>query len=195
MGGDVSVYEAAVAELDSAAPPPIQLFELDLVERGRAWALAADGERSRAPAALFGRSARRRRRLFVVEAMLRHDLARLGEAQSQQVRLGVLAERIDGELAAALADHAAHWCPAPARRSSRRARFVELGVDLLAAEAALAAAAPINAEGCGGERPTARLARRLIVACGGGSPAMQVELGLVVLTAASGRWPPSRLGG
>ena len=64
MGGDLSRCEAAVAELDSTAPPPIQMFELDLIERGRGMGarrrrgtVASNGR----PA--FGHSARRRRRV------------------------------------------------------------------------------------------------------------------------------------
>jgi DNA-binding CsgD family transcriptional regulator len=186
MGGDLSQSEAAVADLDTTAPPPIRMFELDLIERGRAWALAAGGERSRAMAALdsaFRRAADDE--LFVVEALLRHDLARLGEAQSQLDPLGELAERIDGDLVAALADHCSALVSGSGQALETAAhRLVELGVDLVAAEAALDAAA---AHRRGGLRrraaECASLAQRLIVACEGAhSPAMRVDRELVSLT-------------
>jgi DNA-binding CsgD family transcriptional regulator len=186
MRGDRSECEAAVAELDSAAPPPIHLHELDLVERGRAWALAAGGERTSALAGL--RSAARRAaeaELVVGEALLRHDVVRLGDARSELDRLGELSERIDGELSTVLTDH----CNAVVSGSGTALetvahRFAELGVDLIAAEAALDAAAAHRREGL--RRRAAEcdgLARRLIEVCEGAqSPAMRIDLGFTSLT-------------
>ena len=187
MRGDLAECDAAVAALGSAAPPPIQMFELDLVERGRAWALAARGERSTAVADM--RVAAQRAAdagLMVAEALLRHDLVRLGEARSQQDRLGELAQLIDGELAPALADHCrAVLSGSGTALESVARRFAELGVDLVAAEAAIDAAA---AHRSGGFRRRAAecdaLAHRLIVACEGArSPAMRVDLEFAALTA------------
>ena len=156
------------------------------MERGRAWALAAGGERSKALAGL--RSAAERAadlELVVIEAVLRHDLARLGEARSEEGRVRELAELIDGELVAALAEHcrvlssgSGHALEAAARR------FAALGVDLVAAEAALDAAAAYRGEGL--RRRAAEcdaLAHRLISDCGGArTPAMRDDLGVVELT-------------
>jgi DNA-binding CsgD family transcriptional regulator len=187
LSGDRSETEAAVTELESTPPSPIQLFELDLIERGRAWALAARGERTRALAALAraaGRAAEGE--LFVVETMLRHDLIRLGDAGSQQHRLATLAEQIGGELSAAMAEHALAVVAGSAKSLEAAAdRFAELGVDQVAAEAALEAAAAYRREGLRRRASECEgLAQRLISACGGvRSPAMRMELELVELTA------------
>ena len=187
MGSDPSVSNTALAELDSAGPPPIQLFELDFIERGRAWALAASGGRSSATAVLRGAAARAADTgLFVTEALLRHDLARFGEAQSQLDRLGELGERVDGALVPALSEHCQALVSASGTALESAAnRLAGLGVDLVAAEAALDAAAVYRSEGL--RRRAAdcdALAARLIGACGGvRSPAMRVDLRFVSLTA------------
>jgi DNA-binding NarL/FixJ family response regulator len=186
MRGDLHECDAAVAALGSSPPPPIQLFELDLVERGRAWTLAARGERTTAVASLQSAAQRAAdASLAVTEALLRHDLARLGEARAQHDRLTELAGTVDGELTDVLAEH----CRALVSRSGAAlevvaGRLEELGVDLIAAEAALDAAAAHRRDGL--RRRAAEcegFAHHLIVNCDGArSPAMRMDLGLTTLT-------------
>jgi DNA-binding NarL/FixJ family response regulator len=185
MRGDQLVGRAAVAELDAVGPPPIQLFELDLIERGRAWALAAGGQRSTAVVGLQHAARQAADDGLVAEMLLRHDLARLGQARSQLDRLDELAEQFDGALAPALAAHCRALVSGSGEALERVAlRFAELGFDLVAAEAALDAAAAHRREGLR-RRATEcdSLAQQLIVACEGArSPAMRVELEFVALT-------------
>ncbi len=186
MSGDLARCEVALAALGSAAPPPIQLFELDLVERGRAWALAAAGERTAAVAHLRSAAGRAAdAELVVAEALLRHDLVRLGDARSQQDHLSALVERIDGELTAVLAAHCrALISGSGAAIEDVAHRFAELGVNLVAAEAALDAAGAHRSDGL--RRRAAecdRWAQQMIAACEGvRSPAMRIDLGFVALT-------------
>ena len=186
MRGDAGECADAVAELASAELPPVQLFELDLVERGRAWEMVATGERTRGLIAL--RSAADRASaagLVVVEALLRHDLARLGDAKSEADRLAELAPRIDGALAGVLAAHAGALVSGDGHELAAVSdRFAALGADLLAAEAAVDAAAALRVAGLRRKAAEyASLAERLMESCGDvRSTAMPVELDLVALT-------------
>ncbi len=180
---------AALAELDklaSRAPLPRQMLELDMVERGRAWTAAACGERSEAIVVLRAAAARAAdTEQLVVEAFLRHDLARLGEARAEQRRLVDLAERIDGELVPVLADHARALAAGGAGPLEAVAnRLAELGVALVAHEAATDAAAAWRAEGHRRRAAACdELARGLASACDGArSPAARAESGHVALT-------------
>jgi DNA-binding CsgD family transcriptional regulator len=105
--GDRLAAEAVVTELASHPPLATMILELDLVERGRAWAQFAAGEHSSAAATL--RAAAQQAMAteqLVAEAWLRHDLVRLGQARSEQPRLAELASMIDGVLINNLAEHA-----------------------------------------------------------------------------------------
>jgi DNA-binding NarL/FixJ family response regulator len=122
----------------------------------------------------------------VTEVLLRHDLARLGDAAAQRGRLDALADEIDGELAPALAAHTdALVVGAGQSLEAAAARLADLGVELIAAEAALDAAAAYRAEGLRRRAAEAdALARRLLVSCGvDRTPAMRTDLGPVSLTA------------
>jgi DNA-binding CsgD family transcriptional regulator len=175
-----------LAELTSLAPSPRQMLELDLVDRGRAWTAAACGERSEAIAVLRAAAARAAdTEQFVAEAFLRHDLVRLGEAHAELSRLVDLSERIDGDLIAALADHArALAVSSGARLEDAANRLAATGALLIAHEAATDAAAAWRAEGH--RRRAAACderARRLASACEGArSPAIRADVGLVALT-------------
>lgn len=187
MSANTAECEAALADLDSVPVAPVQLLELDLVERGRAWAALARGGRSQAMGEL--RSAAQRAAddgLRVTEALLRHDLARLGDAGAQRGRLAELAGEIDGELVPALEAHAdALFTGAGRALEAAAERLAELGVELIAAEAALEAAAAYRSEGLRRRAAEAdALARRLLVSCGAErTPTMHTDLGLVALTA------------
>jgi DNA-binding CsgD family transcriptional regulator/tetratricopeptide (TPR) repeat protein len=186
MGSARTESAAAVAELATLDPSPRQMLELDLVERGRAWTAAANGEKSEAVAVLRAAAARAADTdQLVVEALLRHDVARLGDARAEQRRLAELAERIDGDLVPALAEHAralASGAAAPLEAAANR--LVELGAALVAQEAAFGAAAAWRA---GGFRRRAaacdELGRRLAADCESArSPAARAEIPSVALT-------------
>jgi DNA-binding CsgD family transcriptional regulator len=110
--------------------------------------------------------------LLVDEAMLRHDLVRLGHARAERERLVHLAERIDGDMVPALAGHADAVLAGSGRALEDAARrLADLDVDLIAAEAALGAADAYRREGlrrraaeCG------QLAHQLIESCEGVRP-------------------------
>ena len=186
MASDGAAGEAAVAELGSTEPS-VQLFELDLVERGRAWTAAARGERS-AAASMLTTAARQaaERELFVVEAALRHDLVRLGNPTPEVARLAELADVIDGDLTPTMAAHASALVRAvPDELDAVARRFAALGVDLLAAEAALDAAAGFRRSGLTRRAAESEgWARQLLATCGVvRTPAMRVRLDVTELTA------------
>ena len=187
MSSDRGGSEAAVAELATLAQLPVQLHDLDYVERGRGWAHAADGERSRAVHTFRDAADQAADRgLLVIESLLRHDLVRFGEVRAERERLAELASLVGGALIPALADHADALLTGagPSLEMSAR-RLAELGADLIAGEAALDAA---DAHRRQGYRLRAadcdELARRLVARCEGcRSPVSRPDLGLVVLTA------------
>ena len=101
LSGDRDGARAARDHLDAIESTGTQILELDLVERGRAWQELAAGEstrgadRLRAAADLAAGTDQ-----FAVEAVLRHDLIRLGDAGPSAARLTELAALIGGELIA-----------------------------------------------------------------------------------------------
>jgi DNA-binding CsgD family transcriptional regulator len=177
---------AELTELNSQAPAPRQMLELDLVERGRAWMAAAAGERSGAIALLRAAAARAAgTEQLVVEAFLRHDLARMGEAQAEQRRIVALAEQIDGDLVPALADHARALARGAAEPLEAAAhRLAGLGAALIAHEAAADAAAAWRADGHRRRAAACdELAQRVAADCEGArSPTARGETGYVPLT-------------
>jgi DNA-binding NarL/FixJ family response regulator len=140
---------AVVGELDALDPSPVQLFELDLVERGRAWSSAAAGATTDAVAVLRAAAeAARESEQLVVEAQLRHDIARLGDARAEQDRLTELAEVVDGDLVTALADHARARVSGDAAALEAAAHSLAgVGAVLVAREAAIEASAAWRADG------------------------------------------------
>ena len=169
MIGNDEAATAALAELDGLRADWMMIFEPDLVDRGRAWALVAGGAVSSACQQL--RSAADRAAAvenWVAEARLLHDLARLGDPRGASTRLSELAEVIDGALVHVMAAHAAALVGgAGDGLEAVSQRFDELGAALLAAEAATAAATALKAEGSS-RRSTAcaRRAAELVQACG-----------------------------
>jgi DNA-binding CsgD family transcriptional regulator len=149
MAGHLAAASAALAELDEIPPVSPTMFDADLIDRGRAWAWAAAGQESRARAAL-GQAAQRAEVscLWVAEAHLLHDIARLGAPDLTAGRLAELAEITDGSLIGHLADHAAALVRASAPDLDHAAEgFEAAGAWLLAAEARTAAAVTYRAEG------------------------------------------------
>jgi DNA-binding CsgD family transcriptional regulator len=177
---------AAVAELATLAPSPRQMHELELVERGRAWMAACNGEKSEAIAVLRAAAARAADTdQVVVEALLRHDVARLGDPRAEQHRLAELGALIDGEFIPALAEHARALASGSAASLEAAAnRLAEFGAALIAYEAALDAAAAWRTEGFGRRAAACdELGRRLAAQCEGvRSPAARSEAGFVALT-------------
>ena len=137
--GEAAAAAATVAELDRLPPFP---FVRPEQEQGRAWALVVAGDlpgarRILLAAAETGAAAG----YFTTEAMLLHDVARLGDPGAVVDRLAELAERGEGQLVVAYADHAAAAAGGrPDALAAAVDRFEGLGALLLAAEAATEAA-------------------------------------------------------
>jgi DNA-binding CsgD family transcriptional regulator len=145
------------------------VFDPDLPDRGRAWACVAAGEVSRASALLAeaaGRAASGH--LWVAEAQLRHDSARLGAPGPAAIRLAELAATTGSKLIDALAIHAAAMVRRSAEELDSAAKSLStLGAWLLAAEASTAAAVSYRAEGLSRRASaSARRAEELTALCG-----------------------------
>ncbi|HEY1917832.1 MAG TPA: LuxR C-terminal-related transcriptional regulator [Streptosporangiaceae bacterium] len=149
MAGHPAAASAALAELDEIPSVSPTMFDADLIDRGRAWACVAAGQESRARAALDQAAQRAAASgLWVAEAHLRHDIARLGAPALTAERLAELADTTDGSLIGLLADHAAALARACAPDLDHAAEgFEAAGAWLLAAEARTAAAVGYRAEG------------------------------------------------
>jgi DNA-binding CsgD family transcriptional regulator len=149
MAGHRVAASAALAELDETPPVSPTMFDADLIDRGRAWAYVAAGQESRARAALHQAAQRAgASRLWVAEAHLLHDIARLGAPDLTAPRLAELAGITDSSLIGLLADHAAALVRADAPGLDHAAEgFEAAGAWLLAAEARTAAAVIYRAEG------------------------------------------------
>jgi DNA-binding NarL/FixJ family response regulator len=129
------------------------------VTRARAWATLAAGHRADAVRALqAGADEAAEMGAGAIEALCRHDLARLGQAAEQAPRLRDLARRVDGPLVKAMADHAEALAvdDATALEASALA-FAGLGFTVLATAAQQAAAASYERSG---QRRSANAARR-----------------------------------
>jgi DNA-binding CsgD family transcriptional regulator len=169
MAGHAGQAAVAVAELNELPAGWMIIFELDVVERGRAWASVAGGELTRACELLreaAQRAAAGNQR--VAEARLLHDIARLGDPASVASRLEELAVAVDGDTVATLAAHARALARASAQELDAAARrFDELGAAILAAESYQASATIHRSEGSA-RRATAaaRRADELVALCG-----------------------------
>ena len=169
MAGRRGAALAAIAELDELAPNALRIFEAELPERGRAWASVADGEVSRARAALSEAAQRAASgHLWVAEAHLLHDCARLGAPESAAIRLAELAALLDSKLIGSFAEHAATLVrrSAPGLEAAAEG-FQALGAQLLAAEASTSAAVIYRAGGQARQASVAtRKAAELTALCG-----------------------------
>ena len=169
MGGHTGQAVAAAAERDELPVGPMQVYEPDVTERGRAWLSVATGELSLACEILTRAAARAAEaNLRIAEARVLHDVARLGQPGSVAPRLAALAEMVDGRFVAALAGHAAALARGrPRDLEAAGLAFETIGASLLAAEAYLAAAAGYRSEGLA--RPASAMTRRageLAAQCG-----------------------------
>jgi DNA-binding CsgD family transcriptional regulator/tetratricopeptide (TPR) repeat protein len=141
MAGNAQAAAASLVMLDGLALHWMNGLDPDLVDRGRAWALAAAGETSAARATLHQAAVRAAAiEQPITEARLLHDLARLGEPSSGE-RLAWLAELTDSALVRAYADHVAALVE-PSGRSLEEVAgcFATCGAFGLASEAAMSAA-------------------------------------------------------
>jgi DNA-binding CsgD family transcriptional regulator len=169
MMGNRDEASAAVAELDELPPVSLTVFDADLPDRGRAWATVAAGEVSRARAMLGEAAARAASaHLWVAEAQLLHDTARLGAPELAAIRLAELAAILDSKLIDALAGHAAALVRRSAAGLDAAAEsFASLGAWLLAAEASTGAAVSYRAGGLARRASaSARRAEELTALCG-----------------------------
>jgi DNA-binding CsgD family transcriptional regulator len=169
MAGQADEAAAAVRDLDALEQTWVEMLELELAERGRAWALVAAGELSRGTAAMKDAAARARTTEHrVAEAFLLHDLARLGEARFVAARLGELAPLVRGELVGTLAAHAEALVDGSgAALEDAGERLERLGTLLLAAEAYGAAAVAFTSEGLSRRsNGAARKSSELMSICG-----------------------------
>ena len=170
MSGAADRAQQAQAELDALPPHWMVAFDLHLVERCRAWSLIALGQRTDARVLLqVAADSARTREQAPAEAVLLHDLVRLGEAKAVEPRLAELKQLVDGDAVAAYATHAkASAQRAGAGLEAAVALFEQLGADLLAAEAAAESAGVFRRSG--NDRRANALAResaRLRAQCGG----------------------------
>jgi len=151
--GGLAACAAVLGDLDAAEAMLVEHRELPPVEPGllsageellgEAWLLAARGQLARARSVLTAAAASARRTGHVTgEALLLTDVARLGGAKEVGGRLAVLAGVCDGALAPVRARLAAALGADDPDRLLRAADACQaVGADLLAAEAATAAAA------------------------------------------------------
>ncbi len=135
--GDAEAAAAAIARLDLVPGDTTELADTEW-DRGRAWAVVAEGHVSRGLRILDDAAQRAQdtgRRLF--ELRLRHTAVRLGRGEDLGRRLAELAQQVDTPLAQLAADHAAALRRHDADGLERAAeRYAALGNLLWAAEAA-----------------------------------------------------------
>ncbi len=139
--GDAEQAREAATEV-AAITSGVPILEADLVLRGLAWTTVADGELSNGREQLRAAAeAARSHDQIAAEALLRHDLVRLGDAAAQVDRLTELAAEMDGALAPLRATHAAAAAASdPDALEDVARRFEEHGALLVAAEAWIDAA-------------------------------------------------------
>lgn len=146
--GDVEGSDDAIRRLESL-PVVMRLLDGETVERGRAWSAAAAGDLSRSRRILTAAAedARRHGRFFQ-EAVLLHDLARLGYASDVRARMRELVDVVEGRLIVALGEHVEARCfDDPVELEQAAISLESLGAKLFAAEAFLAASVKFRSAG------------------------------------------------
>ncbi len=187
LRGDAAAAERALEDAQSTNRSRARLYDADWA-RARAWTLVAAGQLTDAERAVreaTGVAVRGDRWTYEVLAL--HDLARfqgLGArgtvaAAAMVGRLEELANRVDGRLAPACAAHARALAAGDGvALDAAAATFGELGFDLFAAEAQVAAA---EAHAAAGQKASAHAsterARRLAAACVGATTPLLRRLG------------------
>jgi DNA-binding CsgD family transcriptional regulator len=141
QAGDRATAESAIAELDAFGDTVIRQMDVH-VERGRAWAAMAAGDRAEAARVLRAAAELGEGwgQLASTAAAL-YDLVRIGsDVTMAATRLRDLASHVEGELMRARVDHAqAVLTGDPDLAVSARGRFEGCGAGLFAAEAAVLA--------------------------------------------------------
>ncbi len=181
--GDAAAARAAVDEQATLDPFGHLHTEQDL---GRAWAAAAEGDLPAARDIARAAAARAAQAGHLSsEALLLHDLARLGDPAGARDRLDELAARCEGALVPAYAGHArAAAARDPLALVAATDRFEAIGADLMAAEAATEAAHAYQRAGQPRAAATLRArATALAARCeGAGTPALVTTARVVPLT-------------
>lgn len=138
LAGELDAAQVALDELDESGPMWMVQYDLDLIDRGRAWLTAQRGdERAARDMLLAGAEVAAARSSWVTEAYLLHDVARLGGSAEVVTRLGALALTIEGALVETFARHARALAAGDAEALGGVAEaFEEHGALLLAAEVA-----------------------------------------------------------
>ena len=149
MYGDELHASEAVAELDALPSHWMVAFEHLLIDRCRAWLLVASGQQTAARSLLSEAAvAARAHEQATAEAVLLHDVVRLGAAKQVAPRLTELAAVVDGDFVVAYAAHAsADVRRDPERLEAVAKQFEDIGAMLLAAEVAAEAAKAYAAAG------------------------------------------------
>lgn len=167
-GDPVGAKEAAIAA-ENARRPGTSSFDPE-VFLGRAWAAAAEGALTEAQqSALAASDLAEERGVLTLALRSAHDLVRLGDPSTAAARLTRLADRVQGSLVGACADHAHAIVAGDARGiESAASALTELGALLWAAEAESAAAFAHREAGReASARTAAARARLLLESCGG----------------------------
>jgi DNA-binding NarL/FixJ family response regulator len=167
VGEDATAMQAA-QDSDAFFVPTIRRYEGDR-RRALAWVKALDGRASAAVRELLEVAAEAAADgQHVVEANTRHDLVRLGQLD-QTARLTELVDEVDGVLALAYRDHAAALVASDvAQLEAASQRFEEIGLLLIAAEAAQAASTVATQMGLRSRAASSiRRATTLLAACEG----------------------------
>lgn len=149
MAGNTATASAALSDLTDLPRHWMAAIDPFLVHRGRAWVLLASGQLTAARTCLQeAATAAQATGQVGAEAVLWHELVRLGEAKLAAPRLRELSRVIEGELAPAFSAHAEARLDANAAAMRAVAeRFEGMGAMLMAAEAAHVAANLYTGEG------------------------------------------------
>lgn len=151
LTADPAAAQAALAQAEALAGPPMRLFDT-WPGPVRAWVAAARGEiRAAVDLALDTAAEARRRGQPGCELVALHDVARLGAPARAAERLAELEAMVQGELASLLIRHVrALAASSGAPLDGIAASFEALGANLLAAEASAAAAGAYRRAGRAG---------------------------------------------
>jgi DNA-binding CsgD family transcriptional regulator len=165
MTGDRKAAADAAQRVEPKRKCSVRVYDAE-IDVGLAWATAAGGDvQGGAEQALAAAATARAGGQLGLEAFALHEAVRLGAAQAAAKRLVELRDVVQGDLAAAWADHATatdgHALDAVS------SAFAELGAKLLAAEAAAEAAAVHRRAGLRSRALASdAVAARLAAACG-----------------------------
>jgi DNA-binding CsgD family transcriptional regulator/tetratricopeptide (TPR) repeat protein len=183
--GDASTSAAAVEDLSTVESSPVRVGHAE-VARGRAWALVAEGRISAAADVLrVAAEGAAQRGQALAEVAAWYDLARLGAPAEALTRLEQMEDQVEGRVFPMQLRHVrALTRDDPAELDAVALELAGLGANLLAAEAARAAAVSHRRRGAARSAATSEhVARRLLADCEGAStPALAAEPGTDPLT-------------